>query len=325
VNVSVLGAGAWGSALAKLLVEAGHAVTLWGHDAAHLRDLAEHRENRRLLPGIRLPDALQFEPDLARAAGREWIVAALPSQALDDVAGRLAGFAGVVVSTTKGIEFESGRTMSSVIARRLPGARIAALSGPTIALEVARGIPAAIVAASDHEPTARLTQELFNTPAFRVYSSTDLLGVELGGALKNVFAIAAGVCDGLGFGDNTKAALITRAIAEMRRLGVAAGAQADTFAGLSGLGDLTVTCFSRHSRNRTFGEKLGRGQQPSAILRETISVVEGYPTTRAARQLAHRLGVTSPIIDEVHAMLYEAKSPREAVRDLMTRELKAED
>jgi glycerol-3-phosphate dehydrogenase (NAD(P)+) len=325
MNISVLGAGAWGTALAKLLIEGGHTVTLWGHNPANLDEIKARHENTRLLPGIPLPGSLLFEPDLERAAGAELLVASLPSKALDEVAARLVDFNGVIVSTTKGIEFESGHTMSAVIAHRMPHARIAALSGPTIALEVARGIPAAIVAASEHEPTARRVQEVFNSSAFRVYSSTDLLGVELGGALKNVFAIAAGVCDGLGFGDNTKAALITRAIAEMRRLGVKAGAHPETFAGLSGLGDLTVTCFSRHSRNRTFGEKLGRDGRPEEILTAMVSVVEGFPTTRAARQLAHKLGVITPIIDEVHAMLYEGKNPQEAVRDLMTRELKAED
>ncbi len=324
MNITVLGAGAWGTALAKLLIETGHTVTLWGHHAGHLDEIRNRRENARLLPGVVLPGSLQFETDLQRAAHTELLVISVPSKAVDQVAAQLPAFRGVVVSTTKGIEFQSGRTMSAVIARRMPAARIAALSGPTIAGEVARRIPTAIVAASEDDSTARLVQEVFNTPAFRAYSSTDLLGVELGGALKNVFAIAAGVCDGLGFGDNTKAALITRAIAEMRRLGVAAGAQADTFAGLSGLGDLTVTCFSKQSRNRTFGERLGRGGSPDAILGEMVSVVEGFPTTRSARQLAQMLGVITPIIDEVHAMLCEGKNPQEAVRDLMTRELKAE-
>lgn len=325
MNISILGAGAWGTALSKILIEAGHDVTLWGHSAALLADIQSRRENLRLLPGVPLPDSLKFEPDLLRATAADVIVASLPSKALDAVAAQLTDYSGVVVSTTKGIELDTGHTMSAVIARRMPLAKIAALSGPTIASEAAKRIPTAIVAASEHEATARLVQEIFNTPAFRVYSSTDLLGVELGGALKNVFAIAAGVCDGLGFGDNTKAALITRAIAEMRRLGVKAGAHAETFAGLSGLGDLTVTCFSKQSRNRTFGERLGRGGKQAEILEEMVSVVEGFPTARSARQLASKLGVVTPIIDEVHAMLYEGKHPKEGLRDLMARELKAED
>lgn len=325
MKVSVLGAGAWGTALSKLLVEGGHDITLWGHNPAHLKNIQERQQNDRLLPGIPLPAALNYDENLTRAAQAELLVLSLPSKSVDAIAAQLGDYSGIAVSTTKGIEFDSGLTMSGLLSRRLPRARIAALSGPTIALEVAQHVPTAIVAASEHEATARLVQELFNTPAFRVYSSTDLLGVELGGALKNVFAIAAGVCDGLGFGDNTKASLITRAIAEMRRLGTQAGAQADTFAGLSGLGDLTVTCFSKYSRNRTFGEKLGRGGQAEEILSAMVSVVEGFPTTRSARKLADKLGVATPIIDEVHEMLYAGKSPKEAVRNLMTRELKAED
>ena len=202
---------------------------------------------------------------------------------------------------------------------------IAALSGPSLALEVARGIPTAIVAASTDAGAANLLQSLFHRPAFRVYTSTDPLGVELGGALKNVIALAAGMGDGLGFGDNAKAALVTRALAEMRRLGVACGAQAETFAGLSGLGDLTVTCFSKLSRNRAFGERLGRGERLADLLAGTHHAVEGYPTARSAWQLARKHGVSTPIIEQVHAVLYEGKDVKAAVRDLTGRESKAED
>ncbi len=202
---------------------------------------------------------------------------------------------------------------------------MAALSGPTLALEVARGVPTAIVAASDNVATVQAVQRMFHRPTFRVYSSLDLPGVELGGALKNVIAIAAGVSDGLGFGDNSKAALLTRAIVEIRRLGVGCGAEAETFAGLSGLGDLTVTCFSRLSRNRGFGERLGRGERVGDILTSMVSVAEGYPTTRSAYQLGRKLGITTPIIDEVHAMLYKGKNAATALRDLISRDSKAED
>jgi glycerol-3-phosphate dehydrogenase (NAD(P)+) len=198
------------------------------------------------------------------------------------------------------------------------------LSGPTFAIEVARDIPTAIVAASRDSATAGQVQRLFSRPAFRVYTSADLLGVELGGALKNVIAIAAGTSDGLGFGDNSKAALVTRAIVEMRRLGVACGAQGETFTGLSGLGDLMVTCFSRHSRNRGFGERVGRGEKPADIAASMLAVAEGYPTARSAYQLARKHGVVTPVIDEVHAMLYEGKNVAQAVRDLMSRDLKPE-
>jgi glycerol-3-phosphate dehydrogenase (NAD(P)+) len=215
--------------------------------------------------------------------------------------------------------------MSSVLRECAPRAGIAALSGPTLATEVARGFPAAIVAAGQTSLVAQSVQELFHQPAFRVYTSTDLMGVELGGALKNIIAIGAGVGDGLGFGDNSKAALVTRAIAEMRRLGVACGAQAETFAGLSGLGDLTVTCFSKQSRNRTLGERLGRGETLAEVLASSSSVAEGVPTARAAYRLARKMGVETPIIDEVYAMLYEGKNFSDSLRDLMARSSKAEN
>jgi glycerol-3-phosphate dehydrogenase (NAD(P)+) len=231
----------------------------------------------------------------------------------------------VVVSVTKGIERESDLTMCGVLAQTAPRAQRAALSGPTFALEVARGIPTASVAASEDPFIATAVQELFHQAAFRVYTSGDLLGVELGGALKNVIAIAAGVCDGLGFGDNSKAALITRSMAEVRRLGVACGAQAETFTGLSGLGDLTVTCFSKLSRNRGFGERLGRGEKLAEVLTSMTSVAEGYPTARSAYELARKHDVMTPVIDEVYRMLYEGKNVARGLHDLMSRDSKAED
>jgi glycerol-3-phosphate dehydrogenase (NAD(P)+) len=237
----------------------------------------------------------------------------------------LGNFGGILISVTKGIEHETGLTMTGVLAQTAPRARLAALSGPSLALEVARGIPTAIVAASDDAAIAAQVQALFHRPTFRVYTSTDIAGVELGGALKNVIAIAAGVCDGLGFGDNSKASLITRGIVEMRRLGVACGAQADTFAGLSGMGDLMVTCFSKLSRNRGFGERVGRGEKPEAVLNSIPSVVEGCPTARSAEALARKRGVSTPIIDEVYAMLYAGKDIKQGVQDLTARSSKAED
>jgi glycerol-3-phosphate dehydrogenase (NAD(P)+) len=214
--------------------------------------------------------------------------------------------------------------MCGILAGNAPQADRVALSGPSFAIEVARDIPTAIVAASPDAAAAARVQQLFNRPAFRVYTSSDCLGVELGGALKNVIAIAAGVSDGLGFGDNSKAALVTRATVEISRLGVACGARPGTFTGLSGLGDLMVTCFSRHSRNRGFGQRLGRGEKPEAIAASTLAVAEGYPTARSAYGLARKHGVVTPVIDEVYAMLYEGKDVAHTVRDLMSRELKAE-
>ena len=326
MNITVLGAGAWGTALAKLLRESGNEVALWGHDPAHLADVRASGRNERYLPGVPLPAGIHCEADLAEALrGTSEVIVAVPSRAFREVATALKDFRGLAVSVTKGIEHDSGLTMCGVLHECAPRARIAALSGPTLALEVARGVPTAIVAASAELGAGALVQSLFHRPAFRVYTSADLAGVELGGALKNIIAIAAGVGDGLGFGDNAKAALVTRALAEMRRLGVACGAQAETFTGLSGLGDLTVTCFSKLSRNRSFGERLGRGEKLADLLAGTHHAVEGYPTARSAWQLARKHGVTTPIIEQVHAMLYEGKDVRAAVRDLTNRESKPED
>ena len=328
MKITVLGAGAWGTALAKLLrQDAGHQITLWGHDAAHLQEIKATGRNERYLPGIELPGELIFETDLASAAvGADCVIVAVPSRALRKVTEALKDFSGVAVSVTKGIEHHSGLTMCGVLEQTAPRSTTAALSGPSLAMEVARGIPTALVAASTNPEALALTQKLFHRPAFRVYSSTDLTGVELGGALKNVIAIAAGICDGLGFGDNSKAALVTRGLAEMRRLGTTTtGAQPETFAGLSGLGDLMVTCFSKLSRNRGFGERLGRGEKAAAILTSMKSVAEGYPTTRSAFELARKHNVTTPIIDEIYAALYEEKNPAKALQDLTTRSSKAED
>jgi glycerol-3-phosphate dehydrogenase (NAD(P)+) len=326
MNVTILGAGAWGTALAKLLHESGNAVALWVYEPECLQQIRTTGRNEMFLPGIDLPRDWQLHLDpVAAVAHAEMVIAAVPSYPFRRATACLHHFAGDVVTVTKGIEHESGLTMSGVLAQVAPRARIACLSGPTLALEVARGIPTAIVAASDSPELANRVQALFHRPSFRVYTTNDVLGVELGGALKNVMAIAAGVSDGLGFGDNSKAALITRGIAEMRRLGVACGAQPDTFAGLSGIGDLTVTCFSTLSRNRGFGERIGRGEKPEAILAQRHSVAEGYPTARAAFTLARRLNLYTPIIDEVYAMLYEGKDAQCALQDLTTRSSKAED
>jgi glycerol-3-phosphate dehydrogenase (NAD(P)+) len=325
MKITILGAGAWGTALARLLHQGGHQVTLWGHIAEWLDEIRQTGRNDRFLPGIEVPRDLILEDDLPRAiVTAEYIVVAVPSQPFRQVTRYLAGYSGLVASVTKGIEYDTGLTMCGVLTENAPRAECAALSGPTFAIEVARDIPTAIVAASRDSATAEEVQRLFNRPAFRVYTSADLLGVELGGALKNVIAIAAGTGDGLGFGDNSKAALVTRAIVEMRRLGVACGAQAETFTGLSGLGDLMVTCFSRHSRNRGFGERVGRGEKPADIAASMLAVAEGYPTARSAYQLARKHQVTTPVIDEVHAMLYEGKNITQAVRDLMSRDLKPE-
>jgi glycerol-3-phosphate dehydrogenase (NAD(P)+) len=326
MKITVIGAGAWGTALANLLCDNHHDVTLWGHDKTHLDEVRKTRRNKTRLPGIELSRELKFENDLSKAVhNAECIVIAVPSKFFRDVMSQLPDYDGISVSVTKGIEYETGLTMSGLLEVVMPNASPAALSGPTLALEVARNIPAAIVAASENSEVAQTVQNLFARPTFRVYTSADLLGVELGGALKNVIAIAAGMADGLGFGDNTKAAIVTRAIVEIRRLGVACGANAETFSGLSGLGDLTVTCFSELSRNRGFGDRLGRGESVEKILASTSSVAEGYPTARSAFHLAKKMNVETPIIDEVFAMLYEGKHIGDALRDLMSRDPKPED
>jgi len=325
VKVTVLGAGAWGTALAGLLHQCGAQTTLWAHNPAHVEEIRRTGFNERFLPGIKIPREIALEKDLNAVIEAECIVVAVPSKAFREVTKVLKDFRGIIVSVTKGIEYDTGLTMCGVLADNAPRARHAALSGPSFAIEVARGIPTAIVAASRDLAAAAEVQRIFSGATFRVYTTADILGVELGGALKNVIAIASGVADGLGFGDNSKAALVTRAIAEIRRLGVACGAQAETFTGLSGLGDLMVTCFSKHSRNRAFGERCGRGERAADVAAGMQAVAEGYPTSRSAYQLARRHDVTTPIIAEVFAMLYEGKDVRQGVRDLMSRDLKAED
>ena len=326
MTLTVIGAGAWGTALARLLAQNGHRVVLWGHDPGCLEEIRRTGRNDRYLPGIELPRELNLETDLKHAvAGADGVVIAVPSKAFREVTSSLGDFNGIAASVTKGVEYETGLTMSGVLKQTWPHAQVGALSGPTLAMEVAQGIPAAIVAAHDNEEGARKLQAFFHSATFRVYTSTDLLGVELGGALKNVIAIAAGMSDGLGFGDNSKAALVTRGIVEIRRLGVACGAQPETFSGLSGLGDLAVTCFSRLSRNRGLGEKLGRGENIDEILVRTVTVAEGYPTARSAMHLARRMKVETPIIDAVYAVLYEKKPVPQALHDLMSRDTKPED
>jgi len=325
MKITILGAGAWGAALAKVLHENGHAVTLWDINAALLDEL-KRGHSERLLPGVKLPVDWHTETDFQAAmAGREVLVLAIPSQFFREVAARLKGHPGIFVSVTKGIEFETGETMSRILRELAPADRVAALSGPSFAREVALGIPTSIVCACESDATAKTVQGLFHRSEFRIYRNNDVLGVEYGGALKNVIAIGAGVGDGLGYGDNTKAGLVSRALSEMRRLGEACGAKPETFNGLSGLGDLMLTCFSKQSRNRELGERLGRGETMAAIQASHPKLAEGYPTARSAQRLAKDKNVPTPIMDEVHAMLYEGKEPKKAVRDLISRAFKAED
>ncbi len=331
MKATVIGDGAWGTALALALLHNGHQVSLWGTFPDYLEQLARERENRRFLPGVKLPAELLVTADLAAAvAGAELLVLATPTQFLAATVDRLAAAqpapTAIVVDVAKGIEIGTWRRPSQIVADRLGHLRYTCLSGPSHAEEVARQIPTAVVAAAADQATAAAVQAAFTNPQFlRVYTGTDLIGVELGGALKNIFALAAGICDGMGFGDNSKAALMTRGIVEMARLGVALGGQAETFSGLAGVGDLIVTCMSRHSRNRHVGEQLGKGRKLADIQQEMgLVVAEGVTTTKGAFQLARQADVSTPIIDEVHAALYQDKDPRQAARDLMTRDPKPE-
>jgi glycerol-3-phosphate dehydrogenase (NAD(P)+) len=331
MHVTVLGAGSWGTTLAILLRYNAHEVVLWSHRDDVALAMSEQRENAALLPGIPIPPEIEITSDLERAIARAGlIVAAVPAQFLRSVAQRLTrhDFSGaVIVNVAKGIENQSLMTMSEVLVDVVPTisrSAIVTLSGPSFADEVSRQIPTAVVAASTELETAKLVQQTFMTPYFRVYSSDDIRGVELAGSIKNVIAIGAGIADGAGFGDNTKAAIMTRSTAEIARLGALMGAQQRTFAGLSGIGDLIATCVSKHSRNRHVGEEIGKGRKLDDVLGEMVMVAEGVATTRSINDLAIKYDVELPIANAVFQVLFEDKDPIIATSDLMTRDAKGE-
>ena len=329
-RIGVVGAGAWGTTLAKLLVEKGHSVTLWAWEPELAVTMARERENGIYLPGVELPETLEITTSFAHVGrGRSALILVTPSHVLRSVFSEIRPFletSALLISATKGLEHSTCMTMSQVVRQVAPELKsLAVLSGPSFAREVSRGLPAALVAASDDEATAKRVQSLLSSPAFRVYAGSDPLGVELGGSLKNVIAIAAGVVDGLGLGHNALAALVTRGVREMARLGVAMGARADTFAGLAGLGDLVLTCTGDLSRNRQLGLALGKGASLADLLRRSPTVKEGVNAARAAVTLAERFSVEMPICREICAILFESKSPQEAVADLMGRALKSEE
>lgn len=327
-HIAVVGAGSWGTALAVWLSARGGTITLWGHDAQHVEDLCRERTNEAYLPGVPLPSEVRPTADLTDLRGADLALLVTPSRALREVAGKLAaaGLAedAVLLSCTKGIEYGSGLRMSQILAECLPGRPVAVLSGPSHAEEVARGGPTAIVLGCAEATTGEALQRLFNAAALRAYTSDDVAGIELGGALKNIFAIAAGLSDGLGFGDNAKAALVTRSLAELIRLSLPLGGRRETFQGLSGIGDLMVTCFSKLSRNRMVGERLGRGEKLTEIIGSMRMVAEGIPTTLSAFEQARRLGVKTPIIDQAHAILHEGRAPVAALQELFMRDPRAE-
>lgn len=323
-RITILGAGAMGTACSVLLSEhAGQQVTLWGHNPQHMEELAARRENRRLLPGVPIPDGVEITSSIATAASRaELFVAAIPTKylrsALTSIAGRIPADR-PFVTVIKGLEVDTFQRPSEVIADVLGQRAVCALGGPSHAEEISRRLPASVVAASGDLTLARRVQQVFSTDRFRVYTNPDIIGVELAGALKNIIAIAAGISDGLGYGDNAKSALMTRGIVEIMRFGTALGAEASTFAGLAGVGDLITTCFSRHSRNRHVGERLGKGETLDQILGSMDAVAEGVTTARSVHDLAEKRDIEMPITAEVFRVLFDGRSPAEATNSLMLR------
>jgi len=327
-ETAIIGAGGWGTALAALWSKRGDAITLWGHNAERTEKIRITRENADYLPGLKLPETIQVTSKLADCAGADLIVFVTPSMALRSVADRLSGLLSnheaVLLSCTKGIEHGSGMRMSEILDQVFPQNTIAVLSGPNLAVEVARDLPTATVLGCRVQECAEELQRHLGSERFRIYSSDETIGIELGGALKNVFAISAGASDGFGLGDNSKAALVTRSLAELLRLGTAMGGNPRTFYGLSGAGDLIATCFSQHSRNRRVGEQLGRGKTLDEIASGTHMVAEGIPTAKSARECARKLNIETPIIDQVYSILYEGKRPDQALQELLGRDQKAE-
>lgn len=327
-RATVIGDGAWGTALALALHRNGHRTRVWGPVAEWVARTAEQRENQRFLPGIPLPAELEWTADAdAASADADLMILAVPSRFAETVLRQFAGRApraALWMSVTKGLHPERHWRMTETIERIVSARSVAALSGPSFADEVARGVPTAVVAASRDPAGATAVQQWLTQPLLRVYTSDDVIGVEIGGALKNVIAIAAGACDGLALGDNTKAALVTRGLAEMTRLGVALGAHPETFAGLSGAGDLMLTCYGRLSRNRSFGERLGRGEPAAAILAGVPYVVEGVTNCEHAAALAREHGIDMPIAEAVRDVIAGGLAPAEAVERLMRREPKPE-
>lgn len=330
----VVGAGSWGTALAKMLSDKGYQITLWAHRQEHVDEIVNERENRTYLPGFKLGKNLTATADLKEAVSSQtMVVMVVPSHGFRDVFQRLLPYLSnntYVISAVKGIENDTLMTMDLIMEDELsrlsspPNLHLGVLAGPSFAKEVAAGTPTAVSVAAKSREHAVFFQEFFNAPRFRVYACTDLIGLELGGALKNIVAIAAGISDGLGYGTNTRAALITRGLAEISRLGVAMGADPLTFSGLGGLGDLVLTCTGDLSRNRTVGLKLGQGKKLSTILSEMNMVAEGVMTTRSAWNLASKMEVEMPILEQVYLVLYKDKPCNEAVMDLMSRSLKHE-
>ncbi len=328
MKACVIGAGSWGTAMAVHLADLGHEVSVWNKFQEEIDEIRKNRENKKYLPGVKIPESISFNANMGEAvAGAELVIFALPSPLTRMVSHELSEYipeGTVLVNLSKGLEKGSLKRLSQVLKEEIPKARIVVMSGPSHAEEVSRRLPTTNVVASSDEAAALFVQNAVMNENFRIYTSGDIVGVELGGALKNVIALSAGISDGLGYGDNTKAALMTRGLAEIKRLGIAMGAEAETFLGLSGMGDLIVTCTSMHSRNRRAGILLGEGKSLDDTLKEVGMVVEGVNTAQAALELSKRHGVEMPIVEEANRILFEGKNPELAVGDLMTRNKKAE-
>ncbi len=327
-KISVMGAGSWGIALALLLQKNGHNVTVWSALEDEITMLNEKREHVDKLPGVKLPEPMIFTSnDKEAVEGADMLVLAVPSPFVRSTSKRLAPIIPddmIIVNVAKGIEEATLETLSEVIESEIPNANVAVLSGPSHAEEVGRGLPTTCVVGAKNQKTAEFIQDTFMSPVFRVYISPDILGIELGGSLKNVIALAAGMADGLGYGDNTKAALITRGIAEITRLGVTMGGSRDTLGGLSGIGDLIVTCASVHSRNRKAGVLIGQGYTMEEAMAEVKMIVEGVYSAKAAIKLAEKYQVSMPIVEQVNAILFDGKKADEAVKELMIRDRQVE-
>jgi len=331
-NVGVIGAGSWGTTLANLLAKKGHSVTLWAYEKDLVERMQERHQNDLYLPGIDLSENIRYTNELSDVSRqKDFLILVPPSQVMRKVIAEARPFISeetVLVSASKGIENDTLQVMSDVLDEIFSGQKgrpKAFLSGPSFAREVVKDMPTAVAVAAEDSETASAVQKLFSTDYFRVYTNNDVIGVELGGAVKNVMAIAAGVSDGLGYGSNTRAALITRGLVEMTRLGVAMGAKPATFSGLAGMGDLVLTCTGDLSRNRSVGVELGKGRKLKQILDAMNMVAEGVKTTLSTYQLSLKLGVDMPIVGQMYQILYEDKDPREAVNELMTRDLKGEE
>lgn len=327
-QVSVIGAGSWGTALAVLLANNGHEVTIWSHDPHEVEMLSTKREQQEKLPGVKLPDNVNVLSDMKESlTGKDVVVMAVPSPVVRSVAKQMAPYISdgqVIVNVAKGIEDGTYMTLSAIIEQEIPNAEVCVLSGPSHAEEVGRGIPTTVVVGSKKQKIAEMLQDIFMNQVFRVYTNPDIIGIELGGALKNVIALAAGTTDGLGYGDNTKAALMTRGIAELTRLGIALGGKPETFSGLTGIGDLIVTCTSVHSRNRKAGYLIGQGMTADEAMKEVKMVVEGVYSAKAALGLARKYGVSVPIVEAVNKVLFEGADPKDEVTSLLLRERRKE-